>query len=259
MSLFSWWQGSEFPRFIGDLLLDSIKYLRPGVPIPAPGSSDPLADASRLDLDSLERFSLAFTLSEALQFPRIERPEQLQNMKLTEWVDEARRCLSTTSGAIGFRTSGSTGSPKFIVHEIDELAQEIDSLASILPDRMRILSAVPAHHIYGFLFTVLLPPHLHAEVIDVRAHSPRSVRAIAKPGDLLVAFPSYWQSQTGGAWPEDITVVSSGAPLPKELANPIIASGLHRLDRDLRLDRDRRNRLARERDGPIPASPPPHA
>lgn len=228
MSLPAWWQGPEFPRYIADLLLDAIQYLRPGLTLS--GGKASLTGASRLDLDLLERFSLAVTLAEALQFPRIERPERLQEINnLADWVAEARRCLSTNSSAIGFRTSGSTGRPKFVVHEFDALAQEIDSLASIFSGRTRILSAVPAHHIYGFLFTVLLPAHLHAEVIDVRAHSPRSVRAVAKPGDLIVAFPSYWQSETEGEWPEDIAGVSSGAALSTDAATSIMASKLNRL------------------------------
>jgi 4-coumarate--CoA ligase (photoactive yellow protein activation family) len=231
VSLHAWWQGPEFPRYIADLLLDAIQYLRPGLTFSGGKASlGLLTDASRLDLDSLDRFSLAVTLAEALQFPRIERPERLQEINnLPDWVAEARRCLSTSSSAIGFRTSGSTGRPKFVVHEFDALAQEIDSLASIFSGRTRILSAVPAHHIYGFLFTVLLPAHLHAEVIDVRAHSPRGVRAIAKPGDLIVAFPSYWRSRTEGAWPEDIAGVSSGAPLSTDAATSIMAGKLNRL------------------------------
>ncbi len=230
-SLSSWWQGPEFPRFVTDLLVDAVKHLRPGLPSAAKGlGADLLLGADGLDLDSLERFNLAVSVAEALQFSQIERPERLQEMnRVTDWIAEARRCLSTSSSAIGFRTSGSTGRPKFIVHEFDGLAQEIESLASIFSDRARIVSAVPAHHIYGFLFTVLLPARLGVSVVDARAHAPLSVRAIVKPGDLLVAFPSYWQPLAGGAWPSDIDGVTSGAPCPRELANALVSDGLHRL------------------------------
>jgi 4-coumarate--CoA ligase len=55
------------------------------------------------------------------------------------------------------------------------------------------------------------------------------VRTIVKPGDLLVAFPSYWQLLAGGGWSRNIDGVSSGAPCPSELANHLLAAGLHRL------------------------------
>jgi 4-coumarate--CoA ligase (photoactive yellow protein activation family) len=150
---------------------------------------------------------------------------------MADWFAEARRCLasSRSSGGIGFRTSGSTGKAKFVVHDFDLLAQEIASLGSIFPDRARIVSAVPAHHIYGFLFTVLLPIQLGVRVIDARDHAPPTVRALLEPGDLLVAFPGYWQSLTGGSWPGNIDGVSSGGPCPADVAGAVRADGLHRL------------------------------
>ncbi len=230
-SLSSWWQGPEFPRFVADLLVDTVAHLRPGRPFNARGpAADLLFGADGLDLDSLERFNLAVSVAEALQFPNIERPERLQEMThMADWVAEARRCLSKSSSSIGFRTSGSTGRPKFVVHEIDDLAQEIESLGSIFSDRARIVSVVPAHHIYGFLFTVLLPMHLDVEVIDARSHAPYTVRAMVKAGDLLVAFPTYWQLMTGSDWPRDIDGVTSGAPCPTEVANALAEEGLNRL------------------------------
>ncbi len=230
-SLASWWQGPEFLRYVTDLLVDAIAHLRPGQPLAAKGSAADLNFAADgLDLDSLERFNLAVSVAEALQFPQIERPERLQEMdRITDWIAEARRCLSAGGGAIGFRTSGSTGRPKFVVHEFEALAQEIESLASIFSNRTRIVSAVAAHHIYGFLFTVLLPVRLGAGVVDARSHAPQTVRALVEPGDLLVAYPSYWQPLAGGGWPRDIDGVTSGAPCPMELANAIHADGLRRL------------------------------
>lgn len=226
-SLSSWWQGQEFPRFVTDLLVDALKHLRPGRPIAA---ADLRFDTDGLDLNSLERFSLAVAVAEALQLSQIERPERLQERNcLSDWIAEARRCMSPASRGVGFRTSGSTGRPRFIVHELDVLSQEIESLGSIFSDRARIVSVVPAHHIYGFLFTVLLPMHLGIDVIDARLCAPRTVRSIVKPGDLFVAFPAYWQALAASPWPRDIDGVTSGGPCSTELAKAIASDGLHRL------------------------------
>ena len=230
-SLSAWWRGPALERFLSDLLDDAVTYLRPGRP---PMSRHPAADLLAVSdgLDSLDRFSLATTAAEALQLSRIERADRLQEMNtMADWVDEARRCLSSsrTSTGIGFRTSGSTGRPKFVVQEFDALTREIGSLGSMFADRTRIVSVIPAHHIYGFLFTVLLPVRIGVEVLDARAHSPPAVRALARPGDLLVAFPGYWQSLAGGGWPDDIDGASSGGPCPPDVAKAVRCDGLRRL------------------------------
>jgi long-chain acyl-CoA synthetase len=229
-SLSTWWQGPEFPRFVTDLLVDAVAYLRPGAPIAKDSAAAADFGPRGFDLDSLERFNLAVTLAEALQFMKSERPERLQEMNsITDWIAEARRCLWAGSGGIGFRTSGSTGKRKFVIHEFDDLAQEIESLASIFSDRSRVVSVVAGHHIYGFLFTVLLPLRLGVTVVDARAHASPTMRTILNPGDLLVAFPTYWQSLAGSRWPEDVTGVTSGAPCSRELGEVLYANGLGRL------------------------------
>ncbi len=179
-----------------------------------------------LDLNSLERFTLATAVSEALQLSRIDRLHTMN--QVADWAAEAQRRLRSSTH-IGFRTSGSTGRPKVVIQELEALAQEIVSLGALFGDRKRIISLVPAHHIYGFLFTVLLPIYLEAEVVDARSYAPPAVRAIAEPGDLIVATPSYWQLLLGGAWPASVDGVTSGAACPQNVAKDICVNGLRRL------------------------------
>jgi long-chain acyl-CoA synthetase len=68
-----------------------------------------------------------------------------------------RHGLQHWDGELTFRTSGSTGEPKRCVHALAPAAQETAALAALFPGRRRCCWRVPAHHIYGFLFTVLLP------------------------------------------------------------------------------------------------------
>ncbi len=205
--------------------------LRPGLPIVAEACRPICASTQTASISIPWSVSaLAVAVAEALQLSQIERPERLQEMNcLSDWIAEARRSMSPASRSVGFRTSGSTGRARFIVHELDALAQEIESLGSIFSDRARIVSVVPAHHIYGFLFTVLLPMHLGIDVIDARLCAPRTVRSIVEPGDLFVAFPAYWQALAASAWPRDIDGVTSGGPCSTELANAIASDGLRRL------------------------------
>jgi long-chain acyl-CoA synthetase len=219
-----WHRGPHFPRYLADLLADTIAHLRHGRTI-----TGLRFETQGLDLDSLERVRLATSVAEALQFIPTDSPDRLQELdRLQDWIAEAQRCL-TASRSVGFRTSGSTGNRKLVVHGVDVLAQEIECLAAIFRDRRRVISVVPAHHIYGFLYTVLLPMRLGIEVVDARPHAPPTLRTLARPGDLIVAVPTYWQMMVGGGWPDNVDGATSGAPCPRTTAEVLRAEGLHRL------------------------------
>lgn len=226
--LSAWPHADQFPRFLRDLLTGAIAQLRPGRPDTMNAASDDgIFGPGGLDIDSLERFTLAVAVAEALQLSRIQQPERLQAMnRLSEWVAEARRCLPDGTSSVGFRTSGSTGQAKFIAHEIGVLAQEIGSIGALFSDRTRIVSVVPAHHIYGFLFTVLLPMQLGIEAVDARAYAPTAVLAGARAGDLIVAVPGWWRLLTDFSWPADVAGASSGAPCPAAAAKALRRNGL---------------------------------
>jgi long-chain acyl-CoA synthetase len=89
---------------------------------------------------------------------------------------------------------------------------------------------VPCHHIYGFLFTVLLPERLglaESRVIDARSASPASVAQRAQPGDLIVGWPGFWRDFARVRHlPPGVMGVTSTAPCPDEVAHDAIASGV---------------------------------
>ncbi|MDP2357458.1 MAG: AMP-binding protein [Beijerinckiaceae bacterium] len=163
-------------------------------------------------------------MAEALQLPHIASLQVMTG--LDNWICEARRSISSSTGDVGFRTSGSTGARKFTVHNFDALAQEIGCLSAVFSDRARIVSLVPAHHIYGFLFTILLPLKLGVEVVDARSQAPATVHSMAKAGDLIVAFPDWWRLLENATWPPDVEGSSSGAPCPVALAQAHRKNGL---------------------------------
>lgn len=224
-SLACWHDSPLFARYLSDLLTDAIAHLRPGRrEIAAASGLEHQQTWDSLDLDSLEAFSLAVAVAEALQLPNIA------NLRLMNGLDalacEARRCIGNRARAVGFRTSGSTGNPKFVVHEFDVLAQEVECLREIFHDRSRIICVVPAHHIYGFLFTVLLPLRLGVEVIDARQMAPTTVHAMAKAGDLIVAFPDWWRLLAASNWPAGVAGATSCAPCARDVAQGLKGHGL---------------------------------
>jgi 4-coumarate--CoA ligase (photoactive yellow protein activation family) len=230
----TWWrQGDALDRFLGDLVAGELARLRPGAVLPRrPWPREQSLLEGDLACDSLELLNLAAALAEALETHRAGVEDcLLARRTLAEWAEVAAAGLERFSAVLAFRTSGSTCAPKTVRHPLKGLVEEVEALAAIFPGRRRVLSAVPAHHIYGFLFTVLLPQKLGASVLDVRAHSPAGVRAHLREGDLLVAHPAFWGAfaRAGDSAPVDVFGVTSTAPCPPETSRLAVSSGLARL------------------------------
>ena len=229
-----WWDDGVAGRFVADLVAAELARLRPGAalpPLPWPASWDLARD---LGIDSLERMALASALTATLQLDRSEAGNALvAGQTIGAWASAASAGLALDSREITFRTSGSAGQPKPCRHTLASLWAEVGELAALLPGHARILCAVPSHHIYGFLFSVLLPRALglHPDAVhDVRAASPAMLARQARAGDLVVAYPDYWRAALAAApFAPGVTGVTSTAPCPPELAQDLHAHGLARL------------------------------
>jgi 4-coumarate--CoA ligase (photoactive yellow protein activation family) len=231
-----WWEdAAAVRRVVSDLLAAELAQARPGrtaAPLPWPAELDFVRD---LGADSLELLGMGTALAEALQLARADVDARLlARPRLDHWTDAVREGLrgaGAGAAAVTFRTSGSAGSPKRCTHGLDLLWQETRELARLLPDRRRILSVVPGHHIYGFLFTVLLPRALHAEVIDLRTAAPGTLLREARPGDLIVAHPGWWEqvARLEPRFAAGVVGVTSTAPCPDPLAQALADAGLRLL------------------------------
>ncbi|MBQ5963290.1 AMP-binding protein [Massilia sp. ZL223] len=239
-----WWRHApSLQRVVADLLAGELAQMRPGRPQPA-GAWRPESDL-RADLgaDSLELIGLATSMEGMLHLRRGLDEPLLARTRLGDWLAVAAAGLEEGGDSVTFRTSGSSGTPKAIRHETALLWQEAVYLASLFPGRRRIVSLAPSHHIYAFLFSVLLPHALGIGpdmVVDLRAYSPAAVAQQLQPGDLVLGFPDFWRafSEVGGAGepaepagglPPDVVGVTSTAPCPPEVARVALASGLERL------------------------------
>jgi len=229
-----WWRDRALlHRFVADFLQGELSLMRRGCaglpPQPWPDGVQLEAD---LGVDSLERHALATALSDCLQLHDSGAGQaMLQCATLAQWSACAAIGLETGGGAISFKTSGSSGVPKSCTHRLDMLWEEACFFATQLPQARRIVTAVPAHHIYGFLFSVLLPLTCAAQPValaDARGLLPEALGAQARSGDVIVGYPELWSAVAGRSpvWPDGVVGVTSTAPCPRDVALRLAASGL---------------------------------
>jgi long-chain acyl-CoA synthetase len=231
-----WWAApGVLQRFIADLIADEVAHLRPGgAALPSlPWPADLPLDGDGLGLDSLEMLAVASALNETLHLHESGIEDLLLARRTVgDWVTLAAEGLEHFSTRLTFRTSGSSGQPKPCTHELVNLQQEVDYLGSLLSGRRRVLAAVPAHHIYGFLFTVLMPQRLSCiPALDLRSATPQALGHRLQAGDLLVSHPAHWAlvARYASALPADVHGVTSTAPCSDELAQELTGTGLDRL------------------------------
>lgn len=196
-----------------------------------------------LNLDSLERFSCAARINEFFSlFESGVEDNLLRAVSLGDLLDVIRYGLGLYAGSVTFRSGGTVSLPHRVTHSMEDLEQEVRELGEIFRGRARWIVTVPVHHIYGFIFGVLLPCRLGSAVVDAR-WSLLGGASRPCPGDVVVSVPYLWQrlqpSLGGAGAPDqprstvsgqpDVWGVSSTAPLATALANLLIESGLERL------------------------------
>jgi 4-coumarate--CoA ligase (photoactive yellow protein activation family) len=146
------------------------------------------------------------------------------------WVEIIQReCGGTGFGELRFSTSGSTGLPVLWPFTPADIREETRSLQPFFADRTRVVSVMPRHHVFGFVFALMLPKALGIPSLQLppmpTAHFFRELRG----GDLLLAFPVFWQallkiraSENGPVFPADLRGVTSSAPCPPEVAQALL-------------------------------------
>ena len=151
----------------------------------------------------------------------------LAKRNVPAWAAGMHRVALSSGTHITFSSSGTTGVRKHIRHRLSVLMDEARVWADLLsPPKSnaqgtsikRVVVLAPTHHIYGFIWGVLLPMVLKVPVIDADLEAFPELLA----GDLVVAVPDQWTWLADahhllGRWPTEVKGVSSTAPLPAQV------------------------------------------
>ncbi len=221
---------SEALRVVRDLAhseLQTIAGLRGLLPARLDAGAIDLRDPA-FALDSLSRVQLATAAS--TWFNAFESGYSdlfLARSRLTEWAEAAIEARRNGAADFTFSTSGSTGPRKQIRHAEAMLSAETAAWARVFSSTRRVVVLCPVHHIYGFIFGVLLPGQLQIEVIDATHESLPTIL----PGDLVIAVPAQWQWLAARklAFVPGVVGVSSTAPLAGEVRTQMRGLGLDAL------------------------------
>lgn len=221
----------QLQSFVVDLILAELSAIRHGFQTPIFGSVKMTFDESGLHADSLEMMALSIALSRSIHLENSEIEDNLFNKTLLDdWISISLKSLTVSSAQISFKSSGSLGLKKYHTHPLAQLEQEAEFLGQLLKGRKRIVRAVPSHHIYGFIFSVLLPRYLgnSVEVIDMRTLSSNAIQALLQPGDLLIAYPEFWQycDESNIDFSADIVGINSSGPCPVQVGVNLLEKSL---------------------------------
>lgn len=234
-----WWQREGMlEQWLRDFLRDALR--RRGVNnLLSEQTVDPfdlLSDPRQLGFSSLDMVQLASRFAACLGLDSTGLSDLLLARRSAQgWCEVARRSLGINDRVVGFYSSGSTASPLLSRHSLDKLNSEARFFAQWLLEKQpvqRVVCTVPCHHIYGFIWGMLLPqqiPGVELVWIDTSTRLPTSWASQLREHDLIVATPDSWQllAQLQIPLPERFTGISSTAPLPAQVAQYVDAQFPH--------------------------------
>lgn len=130
-----------------------------------------------------------------------------------------------------FFTSGSTGTPVSVPKTANQLFAEANYLVrrfEVTRDDV-IVSSVPSRHVYGFLFSVMVPMVSQCLVVDERPQYPASVghSCTTNGATIFVSTPAQLRVIAGHVLLPSVRIVfSSGAALQPETRRALETDGL---------------------------------
>ncbi len=163
-------------------------------------------------LNSMQLVELASYVNSFFHFLDVDQaPNLLNNPSIDSWVQKILAVRLESDEYVSFQSSGTSGNSKLVSHSVESINSEVAFLKSILKKPNRILSFVPSNHIYGFLFTVVLPQIWNIPVVKVS----QLEKLFFQNDDLIIATPFNWQFVYSSFNNKEIRCagISSGSPL----------------------------------------------
>lgn len=126
-------------------------------------------------------------------------------------------------------TSGTTGKPKTVFKLFLQFENELFELVKVFGDEWvnrKVYSTVNHHHIYGLLFTVLLPTATGLPYRRHRIDYPAELASLVNENAIIASSPAYLKRLAAEAdKPFEFKCLpifySSGGPLPEEVARKV--------------------------------------
>lgn len=189
-----------------------------------------------LGLDSLARISAASAVARFFDLGASGLDDHLLfEDSISGWAALVARHIEMRGeiAEIVFRTSGSTDRPKRVRKTLAELCDEVDALVSaVVPaSTRRIVALPPPQHIFGFLFTVLLPSRLGVPVHDAVHRGAGSTLRRLDTGCLVIGTPLNWRAllSEDRQLPDGVSGITSAGALPRPDWDRLAAAGLQTL------------------------------
>jgi len=121
-------------------------------------------------------------------------PSLLNAQQKTETPAEEVPAINADETSIIMYTSGSTGKPKAVQQRLTEFEADNRFIISKWGDeflKRKLCSTVSQHHIYGFLFSILLPFTLGAPLRRRRIEFPEEIEKLSDTEYMLITVPAF--------------------------------------------------------------------
>jgi 4-coumarate--CoA ligase len=184
-------------------------------------------DEAGLGLDSLDQMGVRSALEEIFAVQGEPQLSGSARPTVADWAGFVTERWQLQEPTLWLRSSGTTGTPKTCSHRFADLLGEAEYFAKLVGPRRRVLGLVPGEHIYGLIWTVLLP-----EVCSIPVSRMSGIDRIPLvSGDLVVAAPDHWRAlvRAGARIPADVVGINAAGPLGHDDKRMLLAAGLARM------------------------------